>query len=140
MTFLRQELRELSTEPRDLRKFALLVGGVLILLGAWFAFRQKAWHPSLWVPGALLASVGLIAPRSLKHVYLGWMAFALVLGMIVSTTLLTLFFYLVITPIGLAARVFGKDFLERKWSKAPTYWRKRSASGVRQQVEYEQQF
>jgi hypothetical protein len=61
--------------------------------------------------------------------------------MIVSTVLLTVFFYLVVTPIGLAARCVGKDFLERRWdAKATTYWRARDHSEPRPPAEYEQQF
>lgn len=140
MKVIREELKHLKTEPRDLRKFGLLVGGVFLLLGLWFVFRDKPWHAWFWVPGAFLIALGAVVPRALKHVYLGWMSLALVLGLIVSTLLLTLFYYLVVTPIGLAARLFGKDFLERKFSRAPSYWLARAASGPKQPAEYEQQF
>lgn len=137
---IREELKHLKTEPRDLRKFGLMVGGVFLLLGLWFVFRHKPWHAWFWIPGALLIAMGAAVPRALKQIYLGWMSLALVLGLIVSTLLLTLFYYLVVTPIGLAARLFGKDFLERKFSSAPSYWLVRAASGPKQPSDYEQQF
>jgi uncharacterized BrkB/YihY/UPF0761 family membrane protein len=139
MKLIREELKHLKTEPRDLRKFGLMVGAVFLLLGLWFLFRHKPWHAWFWVPGALLIGLGAVAPKALKQVYLGWMCLAFVLGFFVSTLLLTLFYYLVVTPIGLGARLFGKDFLERKWSDAPSYWRLRTA-GAKQPAEYEQQF
>src|SRR5881397_3046119 len=114
MSVIREELKHLKTEPRELRKFGLMVGGVLLLLGFWFVFRHKPWHAWSWTPGALLLLLGILAPRVLKHIYLGWMTLAFVLGFIVSTILLTIFFYVVVTPIGLVARLCGKDFLERK--------------------------
>jgi hypothetical protein len=137
---IREELKHLKTEPRDLRKFGLMVGGVFLLLGLWFVFRHKPWHGWFWVPGAVLITLGAIIPKALKHVYIAWMSLALVLGLIVSTLLLTLFYYLVVTPIGLAARLCGKDFLARKYSSAPSYWLVRAASGPKQPAEYEQQF
>src|SRR4051794_4911088 len=112
---LHEQLKKLKTEPHDLRKFGLLVGGVLLLLGGWFFLRHKAHYPYfIWI-GVVLLPLGLVVPRSLKHVYVGWMALGFLLGLIVATILLTLFFYLVVTPMGLIARWMGKDFLARKW-------------------------
>jgi len=140
MSVIREELKHLKTGPRDLRKFGLMVGGVLLLLGMWFVFRHKPWHPWFWVPGTILVVAGTVAPKALKHVYLAWMTLAFVLGFVVSTVLLTVFFYVVVTPVGLMARIFGKDFLERKWSRAPSYWLMRPASQPKEPSEYEQQF
>lgn len=137
---IREELKHLKTEPHDLRKFALLVGGVFLLLGSWFLFRHKPWSPWLLTPGLLLVGLGLIAPRSLQQVYLGWMAMAFALGLVVSTLLLTLFYYLLVTPIALLARLLGKDFLGLRWSpSARSYWLPRKG-GLRPPADYEQQF
>src|SRR2546423_13132768 len=126
---IREEIKQLKTEPRDLRKFGLMVGGVFSLLGLWFLYRHKAHYPYFLCPGILLVGLGLIVPKSLKHVYIAWMALAFALGLVVSTALLTVFFYLVVTPIGLAARCLGKDFLARKWNpKAESYWLPRDRS------------
>jgi hypothetical protein len=140
MKVIREELKHLKTEPRDLRKFGLMVGGVFLALGLWFVFRHKPWHAWFWTLGTLLIILGGLAPRALKHVYISWMALAFTLGLIVSTVLLTVFFYVVVTPVGLAARVLGKDFLGRKWSGGGSYWIVRPASGPKAPAEYEQQF
>lgn len=138
---IREELKQLKTEPRDLRKFGLLVGGVFGLLAAWCYWRGKAAFPYLLAPAIPLILLGAIWPRSLKQVYLAWMTLALVLGLIVSTILLTVFFYVVVTPIGLLARVVGKDFLSLKLQpQAKSYWLARVRGAPKQRHEYEQQF
>ena len=138
---IREELKELPTTPRDLRKFALLVGGVFAALGAWFLFRHKPAGPWFVAPGTLLILLGLAAPKSLRLVYLGWMAMSLLLGILVSTVLLTLFFFFVITPIGLTARLFGNDFLSRKLDRAAkSYWLPRDRTIARKPADYEQQY
>jgi len=77
----------------------------------------------------------------LKWIYVGWMTFSLTLGTIVSTVLLTLLFYLVVTPTGLIARAIGKDFLSQKLDPSATsYWMVRDASNPKQKHEHEQQF
>jgi len=138
---IREELKQLPTTPRDLRKFGLAVGGVFLLLGLWFLFRKKPIWPYLLTPGAALMVFGLVAPKALRVIYLGWMAMAFALGLIVSTLLLTLFFYLVITPVSLLARLFGKDFLSLRLDRpAATYWLRRENGPLRQPADYEKQY
>src|SRR2546423_3406348 len=136
-----EEIKQLKTGPRELRKFGLMVGAVFFLLGLWFWHRHKAHYPYFIWPGLLLLVLGLSAPKSLKYVYIAWMALGFFLGLIVSTLLLTIFFYLVMTPFGLAARCLRKDFLERKWdARAPSYWRRRDTARPKGGEEYERQF
>ena len=138
---IREELKRLKTDPRTLRKFGVTIGTVLLLLGALLLWRHQPGYPYLVLPGALLVLLGLAAPRSLKLPYVGWMAVALVLGMVVSTVLLILFFYLVVTPLGLLARCLGKDFLEKKWRpEAASYWRMRDTTQPQEPSRYERQF
>lgn len=136
-----EALRKLSTAPAELRRFGLLVGGVLGALGGVLWSRYPTAGPVLAGLGVLLVVAGLWCPRTLKWVYLGWMGLGLVLGQVVSTVLLVLIFYLVATPLGLLARVLGKDFLDRKWdARRPTYWIARSPAKDQQPADYEQQF
>jgi hypothetical membrane protein len=138
---IQKELEQLSATPRDLRKFGLLVGGVFLLLGCWSLFRHKPLWPYLLVPGVLLAGLGVFVPRSLRRIHRVWMATAFLLGFVVSTTLLTLFYYLVVTPIGLIARLCGRDFLSLKLKpRAESCWLPRDQGTARTPAEYEQQF
>ena len=134
------DFKELKTGTRELRNFGLLVGGVFSVLGLLFLARGKAVFPWLLTPGLLLIILGAIAPRTLKYIYLGWMGLALVLGFVVSHVILTVFFFLVITPIGLIARLAGKDFLRLKLDRhAKSYWIPRE-HGRKVVEDYERQF
>lgn len=136
-----EEVRALPATRRDLRKFGTVVGGVFLLLGGWFLFRTKPVWPFLLVPGVLLVLFGLAAPRALRPVYRAWMALAFGLGLVVTTVLLTLFYYLVVTPIALVARLCGQDFLALRLDRqAASYWRLRDRSKVRGPADYERQF
>jgi hypothetical protein len=135
------DIRQLKTGPRELRKFGLSVGVVFVLLGALFWLRHKPSAPYLLAPGLALIALGAVLPRMLKYVYLGWMALALLLGFVVSNVLLTLLFFLAITPIGLVARLFDRDFLSLKLNRtATTYWIPRERRGPKSPAEYERQF
>jgi hypothetical protein len=135
-----KELQSLSITPRDLRKFGLMVGGVFLLLGALFFWRHRPAWPWLITPGVILFGLGLVAPFSLRKIYIAWMAIAFLLGLIVSTVLLTLFFFVVVTPIAWVARLSGKDFLSLRMNPvAKSYWSLRAVTQS-EPASYEQQF
>lgn len=137
---IRDEIKQLKTGPRELRKFGLLVGGVFAALGIFFWLRGKSHSAFFLLPGAVLVLTGLFFPKALKAVYIFWMGIAIILGLIVSTILLTLFFFLVVTPIGLTARCLGKDFLRLKLNPdATTYWLLREQK-PKSAADYERQF
>ena len=138
---IREDLRQLKTGPRELRKFGLAVGAVFAALGIWFYARGKGYFPYCLVPGLFLVTFGALWPRALKAVYLAWMAVAFVLGFVVSHVILAVFFFLVMTPIGLLARLAGKDFLSLKLDRqAKTYWIQRETRQPKTPAEYERQF
>lgn len=137
---IREDIKQLKTSDRDLRKFGLMVGGVFTVLGLLFLWRHKAFYPYLLWPGAALVLLGTILPRALKWVYLVWMSVAFVLGFVMAHVILTLLFLLVITPMGLAARLTGKDFLSLKLDRtAKSYWLPRP-SKPKSAKDYERQF
>ena len=120
---IREDIKQLKTSARDLRKFGLMVGGVFAVLGGLMLLRHKAHYPYFLWPGAVLVLFGAILPRALKWIYIAWMSVAFVLGFVMAHVILTLLFFLVITPIGLVARLMGKDFLSLKLDRAAkSYW------------------
>ena len=118
-----QEIKELPTADKDIRKFAAVVGGVFLALGALAWFRDVGWYPiPLWIGGPLLV-VGLAIPILVKPLYYIWMSLALVMGFVMTRVILTIFFFLVLTPAGLIFRILGKDPLNRRLDRnATTYW------------------
>jgi len=107
------------------REFGLIVGGILVLLGGWWMWREKfpsASQMTLGV-GALLVVLGLIFPRALVIPNRGWMALAEVLSFVSTRIILAFVFFVVVTPIGLVKRLFGWDPLNRRAPKTESYWR-----------------
>lgn len=126
LRILREELAALDHSPRALRRFGLVVGGVLLVVAGVIVWRHGAPGPAAWTLAAVgtpLVVVGLARPTLLHPVYVAWMSLALVLGFVMTRVVLTLVFFLVVTPIGLVFRVLGKDLLHRRPDDAlPTYW------------------
>lgn len=120
---IRQEIQGLQTDIPTLRKFGLVVGGVFVAIAAFLYWREVSWALIPGYIGAPLVVLGAVFPAILKPIYIGWMSMAFVLGSIVTRILLTIFFFLVITPVGLFFKLIGRDALTRKVDrKADTYW------------------
>ena len=134
-----EEIRRIKTGPGECRRFAWTIGPVLLLLGGWLWWKQAPAGPWLLGAGSLVLGIGLLSPAWLKWPWLAWMTVGLVLGTLMSAVVLTLFFYLILTPVGWMARLSGKDFLElRKRTEADSYWRPRKEAPSRER--YERQF
>jgi Saxitoxin biosynthesis operon protein SxtJ len=125
----------------ELRRFGLTVGGIFVLLGALSRWRGHTWPPIVFVTvGVLLFVPGLVAPLVLGPVQRVWMRFAAILGEVNSRIILTVFFYLVLAPVGWVLRVFVRDPLDRALdAKRESDWIKREPRPL-ERARYEQQF
>jgi hypothetical protein len=119
-----------STETKKIRKFgiiAFIFFGCLGVLGLW---KEKPLPTFLF---GLLTAFGLsfvLLPSRLKPVYEAWLRIAHLLGRIMTTLLLSLAYYLVITPSALIKRLFGGPPLPVKPEKeASSYWVVRTEPG-----------
>lgn len=138
---IREELRQLDQSPRALRSFGRLVGGVLLVFGTLAWWRARAWWPWVTGPGLGLFLFGQLAPRALLWPHRAWMTLALVMGTVMGTVLLTLVFFLAVTPLGWLARVSGRDFLRRQRPAGdPSWWIARDRSVKPGRADYERQF
>lgn len=136
----REEIKKIPMDRRALRNFGLLMAALLLLVGGWLWWKASAAWPLAAGGAALLALIGLAVPAALKPVYRGWMIVAVILGWVMTRVILTLVFYLVLTPIALLGRAFGEQFLQLKKSPESTsYWIRKSGP-PRQKSDYERQF
>ena len=116
----------MQTGKKELLHFGLLIGGVLGVLASLFWWKGSCTWPYLVCASGLFLAAGVLLPSILAPVYKVWMMFAEVLGWIMTRVLLVVLFYLVITPIGVFARLFGKKFLDVRWRDgSESYWRLR---------------
>ena len=88
---------------------------------------------------ATLAFVGLLVPALAVQFHRAWMKLAEGLGFVNSRILLSIVYYIAITPFGVVKKIFGGDPLERRAARGDSYWIHRSVA--RQSKEqFEQSF
>lgn len=106
-----------------LRKFGLVMAVPLALLGAALLWKARPAGPYLLGAAAAFVLAGVAVPRVLAPVERVWMAFARVLGTVMTYVVLTITWVVLVTPIGLGMRLFSKDFLAlRRRREQSTWW------------------
>lgn len=116
---------------QQLRWFGLLLLLFCVTVGTLLGFRLRSTEVAIGLAGLGLA-LGVLyygVPPLRLPFYLTWMRATRPLGAAFSALLLGVIYFLVITPIGLAGRLFGRDPLGRRFDPAATsYWSRRSRS------------
>ena len=133
------EIKELDVTEKSLRKFGLTVGIVFLVLGLLLIWKS-VWpniNAIFVAVGSSLILGGLLTPNRLKNIYKIWMGLAFALGWVVSRFILIILFVLVLTPVGLIAKLFGKKFLDLKFKDGKnSYWIPKE----KRKIDYEKMF
>ena len=113
-------------EKKILRDFGLLMAGVFggvfgLLLPYWKSKGFVLWP---WPLTGFFLLFGLFFPMGLAPIYKVWMKVGHVLGKINSTIILSVVYFVIITPLGLLLRLLGKDALDAKFDPKATTYRK----------------
>jgi hypothetical protein len=88
---------------------------MVLLLLIVFATRKREGY----LIGAMVLHVlNMIVPQVYRPVAVLWLGLSDLLGSVVSKILLSIVFFVVVTPIGILRRLFGKDSLQLRAFKA----------------------
>ncbi len=124
-------------------KQLLVFGYGLPLIGLFLAWRQYAkhgitgWAAGFLIAAAIVLAITLFAQPWLKILFKYWMRVAQAIGLVVTTLILTTFFFVVLTPISLILRLLGKDFMTMRYKdQTGSYWIRRDNA----KADYTQQF
>ena len=77
----------------------------------------------------LFAIATFLAPKLLYPLNRLWYGLGMLLGKIISPIVLGLIFFVLITPVSLITRLFGRDELKIKKRSVESYWIERSPPG-----------
>jgi hypothetical protein len=111
--------------PRMLRQFAGLWLAFFGIAACWqWLLRGRMCMAFALVGLAVAVGLpGLVWPRSVRPVFVGWMVAAFPLGWLVSRVLIAALYFTVFTPISLVFRLTGRDALAlRRNLDRTTYW------------------
>lgn len=115
---IKYEIKSIKANKKELRKFGLVVGGILVALGFWFTNYAQY----LFFVGVALIVGGILHPLGLRHLYKIWMSLGVVLGFVILRIILVLLYAVAIIPISFLSKMFGG----KEKSQKLTYWIKYS--------------
>jgi hypothetical protein len=122
-----------AVEGPSNRSFGLIVGSIFLAIAGLSFFLGGHEDLRVFIPlavGAALVILALAIPQFLTLPNKLWMGLGMLLGLIMTPVVMGLVFALAFIPIGLAARLGGKDPLRRKRRPAQeSYWVERTPAG-----------
>ena len=133
-----EEIKNIQTSNKAIRSFGITISIILFIIYGFLIYYGKE-DSQFFAIIALTLVAGIILPILLKPIYLVWMIFAVILGWIMTRIILSVIFYLIITPIGIVTRLIGDDFLGLKKINTNSYWNNRDNNHEINQ-DYEKQF
>jgi len=117
-TEIKNTLRNLKPTSNELRIF-----GSILALVVTVGIRLRGGDKILYLVPAFLTLTALFLPRAIAPIQRTLLILALPIGFIISRVILTLAFYLIITPIALFMRLMKRPPIELTIDPtAQTYW------------------
>jgi hypothetical protein len=116
----------LKPTDKDLRLFgrAALVASVLLTVLLYLikglAFQ---WCAIIVGIGLLIFVASIVSIRFIRWIYIGLTLLTFPIGFSISFIIMAIFYYGILTPLGLIFRLIGRDPLRRKFDKTTkSYW------------------
>lgn len=137
---IREEIKHINQTKDALKKFGITMGVVFLLIAIVLFITGKNLFIVFLSLSVLFLVSALIVPQILKPFNKVWMILAILLGWFMTRVILSVLFYLILTPIGIIGRLFGKKFLDLKINRqSESYWNLRERKKI-DNHEYERQF
>ena len=108
------------------KSFGILFFVVFLGLGLWPLTNDNNPNIYLIIISIIFLILGLLNSKLLSPLNLFWIKFGELLGKIIAPIVMAMVYFIILTPISLIVRLFGKDLLGLKFiKKKQTYWLKR---------------
>ena len=118
------------------RSFGLLFFIVFLTIGLWPLKNGDNLNLYFSITSLIFLILGLLNSKLLSPLNKIWIKFGEILGIIIAPIIMALVYFVILTPVSLVVRVFGKDLLGLKFmNKQQTYWinRKKNMGSMRKQ-------
>jgi hypothetical protein len=119
-----------EVQPSSDRVFGFIIAAALFVTSVLGYWHDRAAWPALLAAAGIFAGLAVLAPRWLAPLNRLWTKLGLLLHRIVSPVIMAFLFFGVITPIGIAMRLAGRDLLRMRFDRTATsYWLERRPPG-----------
>ena len=111
------------------KSFGLLFFVVFLIIGLWPLKNGENINFYFITASIIFLFLGLINSKLLTPLNKSWIKLGEILGNIIAPIIMALVYFVILTPISIIVRIFGKDLLNLKFLKEKeSYWIKRKKS------------
>ena len=108
------------------RSFGLLFFVVFLVIAFWPLTKKNEINLYLISIALIFLVLGLLNSKILSPLNKAWIKLGEILGRIVAPVVMAIVYFIILTPISLLVRLFGKDLIGMKFSNdIKSYWIKR---------------
>ena len=108
------------------RSFGLLFFVFFLVISFWLFTKNSEINLYLISIALIFLVLGLLNSKILSPLNKAWIKLGEILGRIVAPVVMAIVYFLILTPISLLVRLFGKDLIGMKFSNdIKSYWIKR---------------
>ena len=108
------------------RSFGILFFIVFLILSLWPLKNGNNLNLYFLIISGIFLTLGALNSKLLTPLNKTWIKFGEILGLIIAPIVMSLVYFVILTPVSLIVRLFGKDLLGLKFIKEnETYWIKR---------------
>ena len=108
------------------KSFGVVFFLVFLLISLYPLINDGTLRIWSFVISIIFLILGILNSKILSPLNKIWFKFGLLLGKIISPIVMSIIFFIVVTPIGLILRLFKKDVLNLKFNNNNTYWIEKS--------------
>ncbi len=105
------------------RSFGVVFFVVFLIISLWPLLNSGEIRIWSLILSIFFLILGLINSKILTPLNKLWFKFGIFLGNIISPIIMGLIYFIVVTPIALLLKIFGKDVIGLKRNKSNTYWK-----------------
>ena len=105
------------------RSFGVVFAIVFSIIGTWPLLSGGELRIWSQLVAAAFLGLGFITPGVLRPLNILWFKFGMLLGRIIAPIVISLLYFITVTPTGLIMRILRKDILRLKLDRnAKSYW------------------
>jgi len=104
------------------RSFGIVFFTVFFIIAIWpllNGYEIRSWSLIISIVFLLLGTLNSKILTPLNKI---WFKFGILLGNVIAPIVMSIIFFLVVTPTSLLMKLFGKDLLNLKKNKKKSYW------------------
>ena len=104
------------------KNFGIIFSLIFFLISIYFFFKNTNLFIFSLIISVSFFSLSILKPSLLKPLNKSWMFIGYILSLIVSPIVFGIIFFIMITPISLLRKIFGKDELRLKDNSSKSFW------------------